>query len=338
MAAFCKPTANREAWPAKFVLFLFLVLGTCFIPNTPLFSPIYLNIARIGAVIFVVIQQIIILDLAFNWNDSWVEKSNQAETEQDSKRWLAAILVSCLLLFTLSIVGIALLFWKFTGCPTNTVFIVLTLLFSVFVTALQLFGSDEGSLLSSAVICAYGTYLCYTAVSKNPNQVCNPILGEDDVLGIVFGIGMAVLSLAWTGYSYTAEDTINGAKRTDLEENLVNDEEKPADGTSSDERKVQGIVTSNDEATKDEAEPAAAASSEKPRPMSWKINFALAMISCWISMALTGWGSIEAAGNAANPDVSQVSMWMLIASQWIVFVLYTWSLVASKVFPNRDFS
>jgi Serine incorporator (Serinc) len=46
VAAFCKPTANREAWPAKFVLYLFGVAALFFIPNTPLFNPIYLNIAR----------------------------------------------------------------------------------------------------------------------------------------------------------------------------------------------------------------------------------------------------------------------------------------------------
>lgn len=46
VAAACKPTANREAWPAKIILFLFGVLAMCFIPNKPLFADIYLNIAR----------------------------------------------------------------------------------------------------------------------------------------------------------------------------------------------------------------------------------------------------------------------------------------------------
>jgi serine incorporator 1/3 len=346
LAAFCKPTANREAWPAKYVLFLFLVLGTCFIPNVPLFTPIYLNIARIGAIIFVVIQQIIILDLAYNWNDSWVEKSNQAETEKDGKRWLAAILVSCVILFAASLIGIVLLFWQFSGCSSNNAFISLTLIFSIIVTLLQLFASDEGSLLSSAVISAYGTYLCYTAVSRNPNELCNPQMGQDNVLGIVFGVGMTILSLGWTGYSYTAEQTINGGKG-DLEEHLV-DEEKPAPDTTTtaneNSRMVKGVVTNA--ATNDTEEPssspdtAAAASSshQNSRPVSWKLNFVLAMISCWIAMVLTGWGSVKGGGNAANPDVSLVSMWMLITSQWIVYLLYFWSLMAPKLFPDRDFS
>ena len=44
------PSLNREAWPAKYVLYMFLVLGFCFVPNDPLFLDVYLNIARIGAI------------------------------------------------------------------------------------------------------------------------------------------------------------------------------------------------------------------------------------------------------------------------------------------------
>ena len=46
VGAACKPTMNREAWPAKYVLYLFLVAGMAFIPSGPLYSDIYLNLAR----------------------------------------------------------------------------------------------------------------------------------------------------------------------------------------------------------------------------------------------------------------------------------------------------
>lgn len=46
LAAVLKPTANREAWPAKYTLYLFMVLITAFIPNEPVFATIFLNIAR----------------------------------------------------------------------------------------------------------------------------------------------------------------------------------------------------------------------------------------------------------------------------------------------------
>lgn len=346
-AAYCKPTANREAWPAKYILFFFLTLATCFIPNDPLFSVIYLNIARVGGTLFVIIQQIIILDLAYNWNDSWVEKSNAAGNEQGEKRWLGAILASCAILLISSITGVGLMFAYFSGCATNEAFISITIVVTILILVLQLTG-DEGSLLSSCVIGTYGTYLCYTAVSKNPDETCNPFVGEEDVLGIILGIGLTLLSLAWTGYSFTAEKRVNGD--TDLEETLVvtaapPDEESRSKSDETGDRKVQGVVANNQDygATDEDDEQAStpAASSDATAPakaISWKINLLLGLVSCWIAVALTGWGSIEAGGNAANPDVSRISMWMIVASQWIVYLFYAWSLAAPRLFPNRDFS
>lgn len=164
IAVACKRTANREAWPAKYVLFLFLEAGMCFVPNDPLFLTVYLNIARIGAVIFIMFQQIVFVDIAMNWNDGWVEKSNQAEAEEPGSgaKWLYAILVSVVILFTASIAGWILLFIYFGGCTTNTLFIVVTIILCIVITAAQLSGT-EASLLTSATITAYATMLCYSA-------------------------------------------------------------------------------------------------------------------------------------------------------------------------------
>jgi len=71
---------------------------------------------------------------------------------------------------------------------------------------------------------------------------------------------------------------------------------------------------------------------------SWKMNIILAAICCWYAMVLTSWGSVVASGNVANPSVGQTSMWMVIASQWLILALYLWTLVAPKLFPDREFS
>jgi hypothetical protein len=64
----------------------------------------------------------------------------------------------------------------------------------------------------------------------------------------------------------------------------------------------------------------------------------LVMVTCWTSMTLTKWGDISTDGSVANPSVGDVAMWMLMASQWIVLFLYLWTLVAPRLFPDRDFS
>jgi hypothetical protein len=77
---------------------------------------------------------------------------------------------------------------------------------------------------------------------------------------------------------------------------------------------------------------------ERTFSSSWVLNCILASITCWYAMTLTSWGSIASSGNLANPGAGDVSMWMVIASQWLMNALYCWTLIASKVFPDRDFS
>jgi len=55
-------------------------------------------------------------------------------------------------------------------------------------------------------------------------------------------------------------------------------------------------------------------------------------------MALTSWGAIEKNGDIANPNVGEASMWMLIVAQWVALLLYLWTLVAPRLFPDRDFT
>lgn len=73
----------------------------------------------------------------------------------------------------------------------------------------------------------------------------------------------------------------------------------------------------------------------------WKLNAVMVLICCWVTMILTGWGTIEDlndSNNAANPTAGRVNMAMLGVSQWLAIGLYSWTLLAPRLFPDRDFS
>jgi Serine incorporator (Serinc) len=95
-----------------------------------------------------------------------VEKSNTAEAQEagSGKKWLYAILASCALSFAGALAVLIYLFMEFSGCPTNNAVIALTLIFCILITAAQLTG-DEGSLLSSSVVCAWAVFLCKNALT-----------------------------------------------------------------------------------------------------------------------------------------------------------------------------
>lgn len=210
LATVAQPHLNREAWPAKYAVYGIAVFICMFIPNTPLFTGFFLWTARLGAAIFVVLEQVILIDVAYNWNDDWVEKSNDADRISfgDGGGWLKAIVGTCVFLYSLSIVGISLLYHYFDGCAENTWVITLTLLGIFAMTGVQLAGQD-GSLLTSSVMSLYAVYLCYSIVSKNPNGSCNPLLGHNDVWGMVVGMTLTAVSLAWTGWSWSAEHRLS---------------------------------------------------------------------------------------------------------------------------------
>jgi len=212
-AAYFRPTSNREAWPAKYALFCFLVGSTVFLPNKPLFYDIFLDISRIGASVFVVYQQIILIDVAYCWNDAWVERANQADYQEvgSGTKWLAAVLLSSGILYTGSLAVITFLYRTFaTGCVTNSLFIAFTFILPLIATLVQLF-TKEGSLLTSAVVTAYATYLLFAALSKNPHVECNPLLGDVNTFNIGLGLAFTALSLAWTGLSVTSDDASSTA-------------------------------------------------------------------------------------------------------------------------------
>eukprot|EP00545_Synedropsis_sp_CCMP1620_P004977 CAMPEP_0119008362 /NCGR_PEP_ID=MMETSP1176-20130426/3636_1 /TAXON_ID=265551 /ORGANISM="Synedropsis recta cf, Strain CCMP1620" /LENGTH=459 /DNA_ID=CAMNT_0006960677 /DNA_START=78 /DNA_END=1457 /DNA_ORIENTATION=- len=337
-ATHVQPQLNREAWPAKYAIFCFAILITMFVPNTPLFSGFFLWFSRFGASVFVVLQQVILIDVAYNWNDDWVEKSNEADriSYGSGGGWLKAIVGTCVLLYSCAIVGISILYHFFDGCPENTWVITLTLLGIIAMTGIQVAGQD-GSLLTSSVMALYATYLCYSVVSKNPNGSCNPQLGQNDVWGIVIGLTLTAVSLAWTGFSWSAEHrlTVDAVQSTksmtpatsnpnpdgiNLDVPFLDAEQQPATGLVMEQSEGGASCGGTD---------------------IWKLNAVMALVCCWVAMILTGWGTLEdlnESHNAANPTAGRVNMAMIGVSQWIAIGLYSWTLLAPRLFPDRDFS
>lgn len=356
MATFCQPTANREAWPIKIILYLSLVAATIVIPNEPYFTPIYFAIAIVGGVIFICLQQFVILDCSYNWNDSWVEKSNVAEREEigSGRKWLYSILTFCAIFFLGAIGALVYMFTKFTGCATNNAFISITLIFCILLPMAQLTG-NEGNLLSVTCISAWAVFLCYTAVIKNPDTTCNPKAGDASPVSIAYGLILTLISLSWAGWSYTAEDKLTDTKTSTNEEDAApeNIDDVAESGTRT-KRDVTGVVvtqTASDSTAADDncivVDKTSTIENEvhtKPTETTkssnaWKLNVALAVVSCWCAMTLTQWGVVEANdGTIAHRNVGHISMWVIIGSQWFVMTLYLWTLIAPRLFPNRDFS
>jgi len=354
VATYWAPALNRQAWPAKYALFFFGLLLSVVVPSDPLFSGFYLWLARFGSVVFIILQQVILIDVAYNWNDDWVEKANESDRLSfgSGSGWLHAIVGVCVALYVTALTSIGFMYAHYTGgddnnegsCAGNTWVITLTLLGILGITALQLLGTSEGSLLTSGVISLYAVYLCFSIVSKNPHGRCNPRLGHNDVWGITIGLLLTTVSLVWTGWSWSAEPRLMNAESLQSAKAVAPDHGTSADDVAALDLEVP-LVEGQDAVTTGAVTSTATTGRESASLAHvWKLNIVLALVSCYVAMILTGWGTLQTSNvdevthNAANPTVGRVNMALLGVSQWIALLLYAWTLVAPQLFPDRDFS
>jgi len=348
VAAAGAPQSNNNGWCTKFMVYIVLVVASMFTPSYVFDQHGFLNIARVGGAIFTVIQQIILIDLAYNFNDKFVANADEDDKNEPGSgdSWLKALLAISAFIMIGAYTALGFLFHYFGGCSTNDAFLWLTLILTLFATGVQLTG-DEGSLLTSAVMTGYATYLCYSAVSNNPVASCNPMLGNDSVLSVVLGLAIILASMAWTITSYASSMTEMFTSNSGAESLIEEGGQKP-------EEAVTGVVTGGDPAkygatstnsnagvstTGGEAFSSVRDSvgGDFDGGQSWKLNLVLALMSTWFPMVLTSWGAVNENGSAANTTVGEVSMWMIIAAQWTALILYSWTLLAPRLFPDRDF-
>ena len=54
---------------------------------------------------------------------------------------------------------------------------LITLILTFIATFIQIFATDHGSLLTSAIMTLYATFICFSAITLNPDETCNPTIG-----------------------------------------------------------------------------------------------------------------------------------------------------------------
>jgi len=126
------PDTHDLWWGFKFWGWCSGLVVAWFVPN-PLFFG-YIWVARVGAFLFVILQQVLLIDLAYYVNDSLVVAADRGtETECCGVPWPLIVLLSMsFFCFAVAIAGIALLFAFFgTACESPNVVLGLTVVLVV---------------------------------------------------------------------------------------------------------------------------------------------------------------------------------------------------------------
>ncbi|KAI1658440.1 TMS membrane protein/tumor differentially expressed protein [Daldinia decipiens] len=346
-------------WGPKIIAWLAFIVISFLIPDA--FFQVYGNyIAFIGAMLFLVLGLVLLVDLAHNWAEYCLEQIERT----DSKVWRGVLIGSTLSMYigSLAMTIIQYIFFAHSGCSMNQAAITINLLLWIGISIISVHPivqeyNPKAGLAQAAMVGVYCTYLTMSAVSMEPDdKKCNPLIRAQGTrtTSVVIGAIVTMLTVAYTTTRAATQslglgNNRGGIKLADDDEHdlvtqqpgreemravlrrAVEEGSLPADALLSDDEDEESGKTSHDD--------------ERGRTQYnysvFHIIFFLA--TCWVGTLLTGTveglDDLPQGSDFATVGRTYWASWVKIVSAWICYGMYVWTLVAPIALPERfDFT
>ncbi|KAK9461106.1 serine incorporator/TMS membrane protein [Lipomyces oligophaga] len=332
-------------WGPKIFAWLLLIVVAFLIPDQ--FFVFWGNhIAVIGAFVFILYGLILLVDFAHSWAEICL---NKIET-YDSPLWRFILVGSTLGMYVGSLILTIIMYVFFAkdGCSMNQAVITVNLILTLVVSAVSINSTvqeynPQAGLAQSAIVSVYCSYLTMTAVAGEPDdRLCNPLIRSRGTrtASVIIGAIFTFLAIAYT--------TIRAATRSSSR-----DEDSysysPVNQTVTDQPTRQSMRIDAIRAAVDSGSLPQSAlyeldeddddseNGESDTEYNYAIfHFIFMLATQWTATLLTMQVDKEADDNGFVPvGRTYFYTWVKIVSAWICFALYTWTLVAPIVAPDR---
>jgi serine incorporator 1/3 len=333
-------------WIFKLLIFIGIVVGFYYADADVFDDRGYAWFARFAGFLYVILQQIILIDFAYTLNEKLIA---MAEDDTESKKWYALILILAIVLFAGSYVVIGIMFWQFTGCASNDAILSLTLALPIIATLIQVFASHEGSILTSAIMTAYATYVCYSAITLNPRSSCNPTISTS--YQQISTVSMLLLTQTSSCIFHSYNNKCTGYRLSSHSAVIVLDclQNRYAIATLArlhiDIHFYTVNIVSQIPGALKKGNPNAGLGAPKEEPdtpslrvIFQEVSVVFILISAYYCMVLTNWATLQSSSSISDPRYGDIALWLQASAQWIAILFYIWTLFAPKFFPDRDFS
>ncbi|KAJ3130390.1 hypothetical protein HK098_002619 [Nowakowskiella sp. JEL0407] len=319
-------------WAWKLGAWVLLIVLAFVIPN-PFFFGWRQYIALPGAVIFLLIQIVLLIEFAHSASEGLLELW---ETTDDNRYIAFLLIVTCGALIGSLIMTILLYIWFASGsCHLNQFFITFNLIICFVASAMSILPriqeeNPKSGLAQAAMVTVYSTYLIASAISSEPtteeDSVCNPLdkAGSTERTTVIVGAMLTFLAIAYSTSRAATSSMVSGSEeRTGL---LLGERganaTKIEDGYGDDE---------NDKYPADDEKDGV-----QYNYTYFHIVFALAAM--YLAMLITNWNTITVKEEFAIIGKSMSAVWVKVISSWVVMLLYVWTLIAPLVLPDRDWA
>jgi len=320
----CRGQLQDGFWAIKLLILAGGCVGAFFIPNV--FFNYYGWVALGASGLFILIQLVLLVDFAHTWAENWIGKMEEAEEGDNKWWWILLTSTGVLFLFSLGLTVVMYIF--FHTCQTDIAAVTINLLLCIIIGGMSIHPkvqetSPKSGLLQPALITGYCTYLIFSAI-QSEDTTCNPWKAASAANNTSILLG-AIFTICAVCYStFRASSTVGAINSEKV--SLMRDEEEEV-GSSA---QAEQLAAAKDELT----------DPDDPVPYNYsKFHFVFGLGAMYIAMLFTDWQTVYNPGSA-NPQVDSglAAVWVKVVSSWLCVALYTWTLAAPLLFPDRDWS
>lgn len=207
-------TVHRGLWPLKLMLLPAALVSTLWLDASLLVH--YAQFASILALAYLILQAVLLIGFAMDWNSTWVDADASAGNDEGLcglKGLLLAISA-----FAYGVSGYVLTGLlgsadagaaahlagaeEASACGSSRLLVWVLVVVMVLLSTLSLCKSicPHGNVLTSSLVTAYATYLCWSALVAHPETACRPPTAVGDpafarTMSVGVGMGLAALAL-----------------------------------------------------------------------------------------------------------------------------------------------
>ncbi|KAI9672515.1 MAG: hypothetical protein M1817_003281 [Caeruleum heppii] len=343
-------------WGPKIIAWMGLIVLTFFIPNG--FFKIWGGYFDLfGAVLFLLLGLVLLVDLAHTWAEYCLEKIEF----HDSRAWRGVLLGSTFGMYigSIALTIVMYIFFAHSGCSMNQAAITVNLLLFLLVSFISVHPTVQdfnprAGLAQSAMVAIYCTYLTMSAVSMEPDEKhCNPLIRARGTrtASVVIGAIVTMLTIAYTTTRAATQGVAMGSKTASAYSQLNNDDgehgmvsQQPSTRREMRAEALRAAVNSGslpasalDESDDDDSEDGPAKDDERG---STQYNYTLfhvifLLATAWVATLLTMNIDPKKTGDFVPVGRTYWASWVKIVSAWVCYAMYTWTLVAPVVLPDR---
>nr|XP_045013492.1 serine incorporator 3 [Jaculus jaculus] len=344
-----RASIHNGFWFFKIAAIIGIMVGSFYIPGG-YFTSVWFVVGMSGATLFILIQLVLLVDMAHSLNESLVNRME----EGNPRVWYGVLfsITSCFYIVSIGIVAALYIFYtKPDGCTENKCFISINLILCIVVSLISIHPKIQeyqprSGLLQSSIITGYTLYLTWSAMTNEPDRSCNP-----SFLSIITHLTAPTLAPGnTTAVAPTSPPSSNSGHFLSFNDFfvvllcgicLVYSSFR----TSSQVNKLtlsgsDSVILSDTNGAGDEEDGQLrrAVDNEK-EGVQYSYSLFHLMLCCaslYIMMIMTNWYSPDA--KFQNDSSKWVAVWVKISSSWVCLLLYVWTLVAPLVLTGRDFS